>query len=65
MMLLFNESNSYATRDNAIKKLNKVLGERIKDVHWLITVNENGRFSPVVIGERNMHLIHAGICVAG
>lgn len=64
-MELFTETAAtYATRANAIRKLSTVVGD-LRDYHWLISTNEQGRFIPVVIGSQHMHLAHSGICVAG
>ena len=48
-MDLLRTQQTYKTRENAIKALeNRVGKERAKDLQWIIAVNENGRFAPVV-----------------
>ena len=61
---LFKENTqTYATRENAIKKLMKEAGENMQ-AHYVIAVNSEGRFFPVVIGSETIDLCHNGICVA-
>lgn len=56
----------YATVENAKKKLINVIGDldTVK-VHWVIAVNEEGRFVPCVIGSQHSQLVHAGLTVLG
>ena len=68
-MQLLKNANSYATRKNAVKKLERELGkinESIESVTWFIMAQEDGRFSPVVqIGARVelLALPHVGIAI--
>ena len=71
-MDLLRTEQTYKTRENAIKALeNRVGKERAKDLQWIIAVNENGRFAPVVRvrpdhqhnGQHDFDVIHAGIAI--
>jgi hypothetical protein len=69
-MRLFNKADSYATPEDAEKKLRKVAGDEIERMHWVIAVNEEGRFVPVVTDWRNRNhhkaaLAHQGVCIVG
>jgi|APSaa5957512535_1039671.scaffolds.fasta_scaffold226524_1 hypothetical protein len=56
----------YKTVANAKKKLTKEVGDlATAEVHWVIAVNEQGRFVPCAIGGKHFHLIHQGITVLG
>lgn len=65
------QAKGYATRENAIKAVEKVLGKNHEhygsaDVQWLIAVTDEGRFLPVFLGERCLqHGIHTRFHVAG
>lgn len=58
--------SGYATAKNAKRKLEKSVPD-IRDVHYLIAVNDEGRFVPVVVGATpwDIALIHKGITVVG
>jgi len=61
---LCSEASSYATRENAIRKLNKTVRfER----RWIIIAQPDGRFSPAIFmeGPEDMHYAHHGIVVLG
>lgn len=50
-------SKTYATRDNAIKAVEKKFGPNeplfgAADLHYIVTQHTDGRFFPVFIGER-------------
>ena len=67
MQLFENADTTYKTRDRAVAKLKKTIGD-ISEVQWLIAVNDEGRFHPVVrLHGEQMHLISTlaqqGICV--
>jgi len=67
-METFRTTQTYKTRARAIKKLESALAAHhatLGDVHWLIAVNEEGRFGPVVVGADNVALCHDGITVVG
>ena len=57
-------AKTYATYDNAMKKLQKLeaLDERVR---YIIAATSDGRFFPVVIGAESFDLVHAGFHVAG
>jgi len=63
----FNSVKGYATRENAVKKLQQVLGDNMHLYHWHVGVTPAGRFYPVVHGSNTregfVHLAHSGICV--
>ena len=62
------KEGTYATQANAIKKIEKVLGEALEEHVWFIGVTSEGRFYPVVCGNRkgNPYLHLAGcLCVVG
>ena len=66
-MLRFDNANSYATRNNAIAKLTKMVGERLCEYHWVIVAQEDGRFSPMVMlhGDQSIEAVifaQNGIC---
>ena len=70
MKLFDNISPTYATAANAEKKLRKVMGDTIdtNKVRWMIAVNSDGRFFPVVVHDTHhapLVLAHEGICVVG
>jgi hypothetical protein len=68
-MRLFENVKGYATEANAVRKLNKVLGERLEEFRYVITVNSEGRFVPVVVSTpkdvMKAQLPHLGIAVYG
>jgi hypothetical protein len=66
----FDEVAGYATRENAIKKAEKVLAPFTEDgrdtVRFLIHVNAKGRFVPVATdypGWGLASIVHSGVCV--
>ena len=63
-LMTFDEVKGYATRENAIKKLQKEVPED-SNVTVTVVVNSSGRFVPVAIGEKAVHLglFFRGICV--
>jgi len=65
--ILTNPTKTYKTRQNAVKAIEKKLANYHADtsVNYLVAVTEEGRFFPVVIGTTHVHLIHAGLAVAG
>lgn len=66
---LFNTVVGYATEKNAQRALDKALAKycdgNTEIIHYVIAVNQDGRYLPVVIGKDYAHLAHHGICVAG
>lgn len=68
VMQAFKEASSFATRKNAVRKLEKVLGDKLPTFDWVIIAQEDGRFSPLVTlwGEQTTlaaALAGAGVCV--
>lgn len=67
-MQIIDQANSYATRDNATRKLRSVFGDELNDYRWFIVAQEDGRFTPVVqlIGEQTIllsGLVRQGVVV--
>ena len=62
---LLRTSQTYKTRAAALKKLEREIGEAPVRVPYVIAVNEEGRFAPVVFGVHLLPLIHRGITVVG
>lgn len=61
-MRMFNRVKGYANQDNAVKAASKVVD--LNTVNWLMTVNEEGRFTVAVKGAEHIHLAHTGkVCV--
>ena len=61
-------AKSYASRKNAIQKLEKIFGEGLKYERWFVLAQEDGRFSPAVLYSENTnipYMMHHGICVLG
>jgi hypothetical protein len=63
-------SKGYATRENAEKKLESVIGPLDKaEIHWVIAVTTHilptDRFVPCVVGAKHVELAHRGITVIG
>lgn len=60
-------TTTYKTRENAevalAKKLTKT-GRTLANTRYLIAVNRDGRFAPVVFGVELLDLIHQGITVS-
>lgn len=68
MRLFDNKHGSYATPENAIRKIRKELGDHFDDCSYIIGVNSEGRFIPIVthisgLEHMKAHLAHVGICV--
>jgi hypothetical protein len=64
------KANGYATQENAMRKLKKVLDQfGIERINYLIAVNDAGRFVPCVLvngGNSDLaSLCHWGITVIG
>lgn len=59
-----NPSKTYKTRENALKALANAT-EGMERVHYVIAVNEEGRFFPVACGVEYLNLIHRGVAVVG
>lgn len=62
-------SKTYATRDNAIKAVEKKFGSHIKlgdeKLDFVIVANAAGRFFPLFLGERAIRAgVHFHFCVA-
>ena len=62
---------TYATRENAVKAVQKAFGERMtannngENLQFILGTNAKGRFFPVFIGERAISAgIHFHFCVA-
>ncbi len=62
---LLRTDKTYATRENALKALEKKLANYPANVRFVIAVNEEGRFAPVVFGVELLPLAHQGITVVG
>jgi len=61
-------AKGYKTDANARKKLAAEIGDlATAEKHWVIAVNNEGRFVPCVVGTsiENVGLIHCGITVLG
>lgn len=58
---------TFTKRSGAILALKAALGgqKELDDARWMIAVNEEGRFAPVLIGMRYVPYAHAGITVVG
>lgn len=67
MELFADNRFTFATRANAIKKLERHLGDNMGNYFWVIGVNAKGRFYPIVTGSYSMEpttwLTNVGICV--
>lgn len=62
-------NNTYATRENAIKAVEKKFGERMtqggEKLDFVIVANAEGRFFPLFLGERAVQGgVHFHFCVA-
>jgi hypothetical protein len=61
---------TYATRDNAIKAVDKTFGPRVtqtgfEKLDFVIVANAEGRFFPLFLGERAIQAgVHFHFCVA-
>ena len=64
-MSIFANASSFATRKNAVRKLRKVLGDDLDNIHWAVIAQEDGRFSPVVRLGSNSDWLPAALCQAG
>lgn len=72
-MDLIKTDRTYKTRDNAVKALEMALAKyelTLDNARWLIAVNDDGRFAPVVVSIYNERiplssLPHVGITVVG
>lgn len=42
-------TKSYATRENAVKAIEKLVAHRDDQFHVIVTTNDEGRFVPVVL----------------
>lgn len=42
-------TKSYATRENAVKAIEKLVAHREDRFHIIVTTNDEGRFTPVVL----------------
>lgn len=62
-MDIITSTRSYATRENAVKALEKVFGDKLAQVRWLIAVKADGRFVPTAVGHDNVWAAHRGIMV--
>lgn len=64
---LLSTTRTYKTRENAVKALDRIARRYgVEDtVRYVIAVNEDGRFAPVVIGTSHLALVHEGVTVAG
>lgn len=50
---------TYAT----VKNLEKAVADISDDSRYIVSIDENGRYYPVFIGESSSHLIFSGFCV--
>ena len=68
-MNVIKTARTYKTQGNAEIALRKVLGDTFDATRWIIAVNSDGRFAPVVVFDRNrpelLGLAHVGITVVG
>lgn len=62
-MDIITSTRTYATRENAVKALTKVFGDKLDAARWLIAVNAEGRFIPTVVGHNQVWAAHHGIMV--
>ena len=69
---LIRTERTYKTRENAVKALENALSRSADPSHntldaarWLIAVNADGRFAPVLVGAEYVPFIHIGITVVG
>lgn len=64
---LLRTSRTYASRENAVKALERALirgGFFVDDrIPYVIAVNEEGRFAPVVVGADFLPLVFQGVTV--
>lgn len=62
-MRIIQEAKSYATQQNAERALLKALNGR--EARWIIAVQSNGRFTPVVIADNPdlIGLVRFGVAV--
>ena len=69
-LLNMTPAKTYATRDNAIKAVDKAFGPRVtqtgfEKLDFVIVANAEGRFFPLFLGERAIQAgVHFHFCVA-
>jgi len=65
-LVTLESAKTYATRDNAIKAVDKKFPALHSDLRYFITCTEDGRFFPVFIGHDAVRAgIHFHFCVVG
>ncbi len=62
---LLRTDRTYATYGNALKALERAIGEATIRVPYIIATTPEGRFAPVVVGAQFIPLAHMGITVVG
>jgi hypothetical protein len=62
-MDIITSQRTYSSRANAVKRLEKVFGDKLDKARWLIAVKEDGRFVPTVLGHNEVWAAHHGIMV--
>ena len=73
MIDLLRTKRTYKTREAAVSALRKIVltlenqhrKECLPTVRYIIAVNEEGRFAPVVVGAHESQFIHANVTVVG
>lgn len=69
MVDLLRTDKTYATRDGALKALERAVkkagAESSAGIPGLIAVNADGRYAPVVVGIQYLCLAHHGVTVVG
>lgn len=68
MANLIRTERTYATIENATKALSKMLatgGLQLLNERYLIAAAPDGRFAPVLVGQKYIPFIHVGITVVG
>lgn len=55
-LITLRASKTYATRENAIKAVEKTLGTPPATLRYFLHQDEQGRFFPVFVGQEAIHL---------
>lgn len=68
-MQIVTKAKSFATYNNAVKKLKHLLGDELDQVRWFVIAQSDGRFTPAVaVGGASVglaFLAHEGVAVIG
>lgn len=62
---LLQTDRTYATRENALKALERAMADYKGKVPYVIATTADGRFAPVVVGIDFIQWVHKGITVVG